>query len=100
MRDEAGNLTADGESAMSYARNGLMDDYMNNQHMTREEAEDALQSDMVSGRLRDLAERRYAMEHEPRNGAADSTPTTPINVMDGTVTEVIDTPTQSDGTSI
>lgn len=100
MRDEAGNLTPDGESAMSYARNGLMDDYMNNQHMTREEAEDALQGDMVSGRLRDLAERRYAMEHETRNGAADSTPTTPINVMDGTVTEVIDTPTQSDGTSI
>lgn len=83
MHTPDGVLTPDGQRAFDTVRKGMMDDYVNNQHMSQAEAEDAFQRDTVNGAVKEQATRFFAENIMPYQNDAAPTRTMPPVQGDG-----------------
>lgn len=63
MRDENGNLTEDAKSAQAKVDTGMLDSYMNDEHMSVEEAADMVNRQRADGKLDQATARLFADEH-------------------------------------
>lgn len=74
MHDEDGNLTPEGQKAYAITEYGMLNAYKNQEHMTQEEAEAALEGDRITGKVSEGAAHYYIDNIKPKLPNQQQTP--------------------------